>query len=143
MSASGGPLRVGVIVPVTTGGVTAMADALTEHHDVAATLAVSPQAVSAPGAARVGGEHLLDQLAALGADEVLDQPYVPIDGRAVGGWLANEIGVQVDQGDEMLRAAGLKPYGGPWVDTASTFSQGDGQPGHRGPGGRVHPGCQQ
>ena len=127
MSASGGPLRVGVVVPVTTGGVTAMADALTEHHDVAATLAVSPQAVSTLGAARGrGGEHALDQLAALSGDQVLDQPYVPINLVALSeAGIANEIGAQVDRGDQVLRAAGLKPDAGPWVDTASTFSQGD------------------
>ena len=127
MSASGGPLRVGVVVPVTTGGVTAMADALTEHHDVAATLAVNPQAVSAHGAARAhGGEHALDQLAALSGDQVLDQPYVPINLVALSeGGIANEIGAQMDRGDQVLRAAGLKPDAGPWVDTASTFSQGD------------------
>ena len=127
MSASGGPLRVGVVVPVTTGGVTAMADTLTEHHDVAATLAVNPQAVSAHGAARGhSGEHALDQLAALSGDQVLDQPYVPINLVALSeAGIANEIGAQVDRGDQVLRATGLKPDDGPWVDTASTFSQGD------------------
>ena len=39
--------------------------------------------------------------------------------------IAGEIGAQVDRGDEMLRDAGLKPAGGPWVDTASSFAQGD------------------
>ena len=41
MSASGGQLRVGVVVPVSAGGVSTVANALTEHHDVATTLAVS------------------------------------------------------------------------------------------------------
>ena len=31
----------------------------------------------------------------------------------------------MDRGDQVLHAAGLKPDAGPWVDTASTFSQGD------------------
>ena len=35
VSATGGPLRVGVVVPVTASGLTTMADALTDHHDVA------------------------------------------------------------------------------------------------------------
>ena len=128
MSATAGPLRVGVVVPVTTGGVTTMADALTEHHDVATTLAVSPLAVSTLEAARAhGGEHTLDQLAALSGDQVLDQPYVPINLVALSeAGIGNEIGAQMDRGDQVLRSAGLKPDGGPWVDTASTFSQGDG-----------------
>ena len=127
MSASGGPLRVGVVVPVTTGGVTAMADALTEHHDVATTLAVSPLAVSTLEASRArGGEHALDQLAALSGDQMLDQPYVPINLVALSeAGIGNEIGAQVDRGDQVLRGAELKPDGGPWVDTASTFAQGD------------------
>ena len=104
-----------------------MADALTEHHDVATTLAVSPLAVSALEAARAhGGEHALDQLAALSGDQMLDQPYVPINVVALSeAGIGNEIGAQMDRGDQVLRSAGLKPDGGPWVDTASTFSQGD------------------
>ena len=66
VSATGGPLRVGVVVPVTAGSVPAMADALTDHHDVAATLAVSPAAVNAMQATRSrDGLRALDQLAAL------------------------------------------------------------------------------
>ncbi len=51
VSATGGALRVGVVVPVTASGLTTMADALTDNHDVATTLAVSPLAVSAVDAA--------------------------------------------------------------------------------------------
>jgi len=127
MSSSGGALRVGVVVPITAGGVTTMAGALTEHHDVATTLAVSPLAVSALEAARThGAERALDQLAALSGDQMLDQPYVPINVVALSeAGIGNEIGAQMDRGDQVLRSAGLKPDGGPWVDTASTFSQGD------------------
>ena len=127
MSSNGGALRVGVVVPVTTGGVTTMADALTEHRDVATTLAVSPLAVSALEASRAhDGEHVFDQLAALSGDQMLDQPYVPINVVALSeAGIGNEIGAQMDRGDQVLRGAGLKPDGGPWVDTASTFAQGD------------------
>ncbi len=127
VSATGDALRVGLVLPVTTGGVTTMADALTEHHAVATTLALSPQAVSALVAAHArSGEHALDQFAALSGDQMLDQPYVPINVVALAeSGIANEIGAQVDRGDQVLRSAGLKPDGGPWVDTASTFAQGD------------------
>ena len=83
--------------------------------------------MSTLGATRArGGEHALDQLAALSGDQVLDQPYVPINLVALSeAGIGNEIGAQVDRGDQVLRSAGLKPDGGPWVDTASTFSQGD------------------
>jgi len=126
-SATENALRVGLVVPVTTGGVTTMADALTEHHDVATTLAVSPAALSTLEAARShDGEHALDQLAALSGDQLLDQPYVPINIVALSeAGIGNEIGAQMDRGDQVLRSAGLKPDGGPWVDTASTFSQAD------------------
>ena len=126
-SATGDALRVGLVLPVTTAGVTTMADALTEHRAVATTLALSPQAVSALVAAHTrSGEHALDQFAALSGDQMLDQPYVPINVVALAeSGIGNEIGAQVDRGDQVLRSAGLKPDGGPWVDTASTFAQGD------------------
>jgi Family of unknown function (DUF6049) len=127
MSASGGPLRVGVVLPLSAGGVAAAATPLAAHPDVATTLAVSPLAVSALASARGHqGEHALDQLAALDGDQLLDQPYVPINLVALSeAGIANEIGVQMGRGDELLRAAGLKPDAGPWVDTTSSFSQGD------------------
>ena len=57
---------------------------------------------------------------------MLDQPYVPVNLAALSeAGLAGEIGAQTSRGDDVLRAAGLKPTGGPWVDTASSFSQGD------------------
>ena len=57
---------------------------------------------------------------------MLDQPYVPINLAALSeAGIAGEIGAQIDRGDDLLRGAGLKPDAGPWVDTASTFSQGD------------------
>ena len=57
---------------------------------------------------------------------MLDQPYVPINLAALTeAGISGEIGAQMDRGDDILRGAGLKPDGGAWVDTASTFSQGD------------------
>jgi hypothetical protein len=126
VSVTGGALRVGVVLPVTAGGVATMADALT-HHDVATTLAVSPLAVGTIEATRSrAGVRALDQLAALSGDETVDQSYVPINVAALSGaGIGNEIGAQVQRGDDVLRSAGLRPDGGPWVDTASSFSQGD------------------
>ena len=128
VSATGGPLRVGVVLPVSAGGVTTMADALTDHRDVPTTLAVSPQAVDTLAATRShDGTHALEQLAALGGDQILEEPYVPINLAALPeAGLSGEIGAQLDRGDDVLRSAGLKPASGPWVDTTSNFSQGDG-----------------
>ena len=127
VSPTGGPLRVGVVVPVTAGGVTTVADALTFHHDVPTTLAVNPLTVSAIVATRSrDGERALAQLAALSGDEMIDQPFVPINVAALSGaGISGEIGAQVVRGTEVLRSAGLRTDGGPWVDTASTFTQGD------------------
>ncbi len=118
VSATGGPLRVGVVVPVSVGGVPTMADALTDHHDVAATLAVNPSTVNAIQATRPrDGLHALDQLAALSGDEMIDQPYVPINVAALSeAGIAGEIGAQVDRGDDVLRScrpqARRRPVGG-------------------------------
>ena len=122
-----GPLRVGVVVPVATGSVTTMAEALSDHHDVPATLAVSPQAVSQLETTRShSDQHALEELAALSGDQLLDEPYVPINVAALPeAGLSDEISAQMGRGDDILRSAGLKPDGGPWVDTTSTFSQGD------------------
>jgi hypothetical protein len=125
---TGGQLRVGVVVPVTTGtGAVAMAGALSDHGDVATTLAVSPLAVGAMEQGRSrDGLRALDELASLSGDEVLDQPYVPVNLAALSGaGLAGEITVQLQRGDELLHSAGLKPAGGPWVDASSSFTQGD------------------
>jgi hypothetical protein len=124
----GGQLRVGVVVPVTSGaGAVAMAGALSDHGDVATTLTVSPLAVSAIEQGRSRDEvRALDQLASLSGDEVVSQPYVPVNLAALSGaGLSGEISAQLGRGDELLRAAGLKPAGGPWIDTSSSFAQGD------------------
>jgi hypothetical protein len=123
----GGPLRVGVVVPVSAGGVGAVATALDDHRDVATTLEVSPATVSAVEQQRArNSSRALSVLAALDSTEILDQSFVPINVAALSeANIAGEIGAQVARGDSLLRAAGFHPTGGPWVDTASTFSQGD------------------
>ena len=127
VSPTGGALRVGVVVPVT-GSVPAMADVLTDHHEAAATVAVSPAAVDQIESTRSrDGLRALEPLAALSGDQLIDQPYVPINVAALSeAGIAGEIGAQVLRGDDVLRGAGLKPDGGPWVDTASAFAEGDG-----------------
>jgi hypothetical protein len=129
-SGEGGPLalRVGVIVPVGATGFAATAASLTDHHDVATTLAVSPTGVARVATRRPkGGQHALAQLGALDTDEVLDQPYVPVNVASLSeAGLTGEIELQVERGDAILRTVGLKPAGGPWVDTVSSFTAGDG-----------------
>jgi hypothetical protein len=130
VSPTGGALRVAVVVPVTASGLPTMADALTDNHDVPTTLAVSPLAVSAVNtlsAAHARADtHAISQLAALSGDEMTGQPYVPINLAALTeAGLSGEIGAQLTRGDDILRAAGLKPDGSTWVDTSSSLSQGD------------------
>jgi hypothetical protein len=122
------PLRVGVIVPVSTDGLVATAAALSQYHEVPTTIAVSPTAVEQVLAQRPrGGPHAVAELAALDADQVLDQPYVPVNVASLSeAGLTGEIQLQVERGDAILHAAGLKPAGGPWVDTVSSFTEGDG-----------------
>ncbi len=72
------------------------------------------------------GLHALDQLAELSGDQVLGQSYVPVNVAALSeAGLASEVNAQVTRGDELLREARLKPTGSPWLDVASSFSQGD------------------
>ena len=71
-------------------------------------------------------QRAVDQLEALADDEVIDSSYVPINIAALSeANLAGEIPAQIARGDDVLRAAGLKPAGGPWVDASSSFAQGD------------------
>jgi len=120
-------LRVGVVVPVATSNVNTVADALTNHRDVPATLAVNPQSVGLIEAARSRSEQRSLQLIAdLSSDQLLAQSYVPINVAALtGAGISGEITAQMTRGEDVLRSGGLKPDGGTWVDTASSFSQGD------------------
>ncbi len=104
-----------------------MADALTDHRDVPTTLAVDPRSVNQLEAAKSRtDQRAVEELAALGSDQTLDQPYVPINLAALSGaGISDEIGLQMERGDDVLRSAGLRPEDGPWVDTTSNFSQGD------------------
>ena len=122
-----GPLRVGLIAPVLGTGAAAMATALTAHHDVPVTLAVSPRTATALAAGHTkDGVHALDQLAGLSGDEVLSEPYVPVNVAALSeAGIAGEIQAQLTRGTELLRQVGLHPQSGLWVDTASSFAQGD------------------
>ncbi len=94
---------------------------------MATTLAVSPLAVSAVDATRShDGTRALAQLVALSGDEMLGQPYVPVNLAALTeAGLSGEISAQLSRGDDILRAAGLKPDGATWVDTGSNLAQGD------------------
>jgi Family of unknown function (DUF6049) len=122
-----GALRVGVVAPVTAGGLSTMTGALTAHRDVPMTLAVSPLAVNQIEATRSrAGARSLTQLATLNDEQMLDQPFVPVNVAALSeAGVSGEIGAQMDRGDEILRSTGLRPAAGTWVDTASAFSQGD------------------
>jgi hypothetical protein len=127
ISRTGGPLRVGIVLPVSAGGVGAMASALDGHRDVATTLAIDPATVNAIQEEHSrNGLRALSTLAALDSTEVVDESFVPVNVAALSeAGLAGEIDAQLTRGDSVLRAAGFRPDGGPWVDTASTFSQGD------------------
>ena len=123
----GGPLRVGVVVPVTAGSAPALADALSAHRDVATTLSVSPVAVAA-----VERTHSRDELHAherAGRAERCRgaRPVLRADqrGGALGGRHRRRDRRPGGPGDAILRDAGFKVTAGPWVDTVSSFAQGD------------------
>jgi uncharacterized protein DUF6049 len=139
---TGGPLRVSWVVPISAPVGTSLAPPtaadrrrteslaadLAASQGVPLTLAVSPL-VTADLAARGGraGQRALTQLTALtngtGGDQLLPQPYVPINVAALSGaGLGDEITAQLARGSAVLRASGLHTTTGPWVDTASTFT---------------------
>jgi hypothetical protein len=122
-----GPLRVALITPVAGAAAPTTAAALTAHRDVPVTLAVSPRTAAALGAGHHrDGARTLGQLANLSGDEVLSEPYVPVNLAALSeAGIAGEIQAQLDRGTQLLHQAGLHPESGLWVDTASSFSQGD------------------
>jgi hypothetical protein len=122
----GGALQVGVVLPVAGQGAPAVAAALTAHRDVAATVAVNPASMEQAEATAKGAVHAYQQLGSLDGDQLLDQPYVPVDLAAMSeAGISGEIGAQMARGQAVLRAAGLRTTGGVWVDTASSFSAGD------------------
>jgi hypothetical protein len=127
-----GALRVGTVVPVGSGDTSALAQTLSDHRGVAVTLAVNPQSAAALAAKHSHADsRVLSQLAALtaggGSDQLLSQPYVPVNLAALeAAGLGGEITAQLDQGTELLHQAGLHPADGTWVDTASTFTAAQG-----------------
>jgi hypothetical protein len=124
----GGPLNVGLVLPDSTSASTkALATALADHPAVPTTLAVNPAGIQKSETAdSKATSRALAQLGSLDSEQVLGQPYEPIDLAAVSeAKIPSEIRAQMTRGDEILRAAGLRPTDGPWVDTASSFSQGD------------------
>ncbi|HEY1652800.1 MAG TPA: DUF6049 family protein [Acidimicrobiales bacterium] len=124
----GGPLQVGLVLPVANAATAAtVGTALADHRDVPVTLAVNPAGVEkSDRAQRKSAPHALEQLGSLGGEQTMDQPYVPIDLTAISeAGIASEIGTQMTRGDEILHAAGLRPTAGAWVDTTTSFTQGD------------------
>jgi hypothetical protein len=141
----GQPLRVGVVLPVSAplsptnrlpsgaslGPAENMAGILAAHRGVAVSVAANPVTVSALQAGGRKGRRAVAQLqrvttAPEGGDQLLTQPYVPIDlpGLAHAG-LTGEISAQVDRGTTVLDAAGLRPTPGTWVDASSNLSSAD------------------
>jgi hypothetical protein len=124
----GGPLEVGLVLPDSTTATTkTLAATLADHPTVPTTLAVNPAGLQKTDVADPkAASRALAQLSSLDGDQVLTQPYEPIDLAAMSeAKIPSEISAQVTRGDEILHAAGLRPTAGPWVDTASSFSQGD------------------
>jgi len=121
------PLRVGLMAPVAGAGATTMATTLSAHRDVPVTLVVSPRTVATLVAGHSKeGDHALSQLADLSGDEVTAQPYVPVNVAALSETgIAGEIQAQLARGTQLLREAGLRPVGSAWVDTTSSYSEGD------------------
>ena len=123
-----GALRVALVLPVAGGSTETMANTLLRR--TATSPPRSPSARSPRTRSRVtprAGDAALAQLDGDSTDEVLDQSYVPINLAALSkAGIAGEIGAQMIRGDDLLRAAGLKPVGGAWIDSATSFAQGDG-----------------
>jgi hypothetical protein len=139
---TGGALRVGVIMPLSAPFSPALSSpskasltlqeavmgTLFTHRNIPVTLAVNPATmVSLMADGAKPGQRAKEQLETLttapGDDELIDQPYVPIDVAALaGGGLSDEITAQLLRGDSLLRQAGLHPTAGPWVDTSSSFT---------------------
>jgi hypothetical protein len=141
-SKTGGALRVGVILPVTSRPFSSLAPLsaadrraaenligqIWAYRGIALTLAPDPQTVSDLAAAK-GGKGLLalKELEALATpadgDQLLRQPFVPIDPASLAGvGLTSEIGAQLVRGDDILRLSNLHPTGGTWDATSSPVS---------------------
>jgi hypothetical protein len=128
-SASAGALRVGWVVPVSGAGAGPEILDLSEHHQVPVTLEVSPRTaadLTHDGHSGSAALHLLSSMSAPGGDQLLAQPYVPINLAAMeASGLGHEVQTQVDEGTDALRSVGLHPSTDTWVDTSSNLTSGD------------------
>jgi hypothetical protein len=125
----GGPLNVGLVLPdSTTASTKTLAAALSDEPVVPTTLDVNPAGIESSETANPkAASRALAQLASLDSEQVLDQSFEPVDIAALSeAGLPSEIKAQMTRGEEILHAAGLRPTEGPWIDTTSSFSQGDG-----------------
>jgi hypothetical protein len=139
---TGGPLRVGLILPVASRPSSTLAPPsaadrraaesligqVWNYRGIPLTLAADPLTVSDLATSKGGkGPLAVKELEALGTpadgDQFLRQPYVPIDlASMVGANLSSEIGAQLARGDDLLRLSNLHPTGGTWVATSSVVS---------------------
>jgi hypothetical protein len=135
--ATGGALRVGLILPVASRPSSTLAPPTAadrrsaerligqvwNYRGIPLTLAANPLTVSDLATSKGGkGPLAVKELEALGTpadgDQLLRQPYMPIDlASLVGAGLASEIGAQLERGDELLRLSNLHPTRGTWVAT--------------------------
>jgi hypothetical protein len=143
VSKTGGALRVGVVLPVssrpssTLAGPTAadrrdaesLIGQIWAYRGIPLTLAANPLTVSDLAATTKGGKGPLavKELQALetpaDGDQLVSEPYVPIDPASLAGVnLTSEIGAQMVRGDDLLRLSNLHPTGGTWDATSSPVS---------------------
>jgi hypothetical protein len=141
----GGALRVGLILPVASRPSAALAapsaadrrnaenliGQIWAYRGIAVTVAANPLTVSDLATAKGGrGPLAVKELEALetpaDGDELLSQPYVPIDPATLAGVnLTGEIEAQMARGDGLLRLDDLHPTGGTWDATSSPVSAAD------------------
>jgi hypothetical protein len=129
ISTSGGPLRVGLVLPVSNAATAGtVGTALAKYRDtVPVTLAADPGGIERSYATEPKqAPRAVAQLGSLDGEQTLDQPLVPVDVAALSAaGIGGEIGAQIQRGDEVLHAVGLRPAVGPWIDTTTPFTQSD------------------
>jgi hypothetical protein len=142
VSKTGGALRVGLILPVASPPSSALAPTtaadrrdtesligqIWAYRGIPLTLAPNPLTVSDLAAQKGGkGTLAVKELQALetpaDGDQLLSQPYVPIDPAALARVnLTGEIEAQMVRGDGLLRLSNLHPTGGTWDGTSAAVS---------------------
>jgi hypothetical protein len=125
-----GQLLVAMVMPVGQGATTAESTIaqVTAHRDVPMTLAVSPTTAINLKSRGAKGRSLqqLNELTESGGDQLLSEPYVPIDVAALArAGLTGEISTQLQRGTQLLHQAGLHPVSGSWIDTTSSLADAD------------------